>query len=86
MAPIAASLNITVDHKHGYNLWVGGNKGSAKAIKAALNATGGPVLVSWEHVNIQYLAEDLGVDKSKVRHGKRETTSLCNLCTRRMSS
>ena len=35
-------------------------------MKASLKATGGPLLVAWEHVNIQYLVADLGVDKAEI--------------------
>jgi len=68
--PLVDSTGIVPDFTHGGaqpgigpN---GGNVGAATAIKAALNVTGGPVLAAWEHVNIQYLTEDLGVSKDAI--------------------
>merc|ERR1712086_384313 len=66
LQPMSAHLNLTIDHSHGYPFWIGGNKGAAKAMLASLQATGGPVMTAWEHVNIQYLVEDLGVAKTSV--------------------
>ena len=35
---------------------------------AMAGPVGSAVLAAWEHVNIQWLAEDLGVPKSKLPH------------------
>jgi len=62
--PLAQHLNLTLsfDHGHTFN---GGNAASAAAIiKASL--TQPVILASWEHINIQYLTADLGVDKSLI--------------------
>lgn len=68
--PLVDVLGITPDYAHGGNhpgtCFCGGNKGAAAAMKDALRKTGGPVLAAWEHVNIQYLTEALGVPKEEV--------------------
>ena len=56
---------MPVDFDHGYPKALGGNQASADAIRNA-SLTNPVVLVSWEHVNIQYLTADLGVEKSKI--------------------
>jgi len=70
VAPLVDSTGVTPDFTHGGGQPGtgpnGGNVGAAAAIKAALNATGGPVLAAWEHVNIQYLTEDLGVSQETI--------------------
>jgi hypothetical protein len=66
VTPIATALALPLNNSYGYNKKLGGNQGAATAIKGALKITGGPVLVAWEHINIQYLTADLGVDKAKI--------------------
>jgi len=66
VTPIAEHIALPIDSTFGYNPWVGGNGKAAVAVKESLRATRGQVLVAWEHVNIQFLIEALGVDKSKV--------------------
>lgn len=70
VTPTASALGLTIDLTHGGGQPGtgpnGGNKGAAAAIVQELKATGGPVLVAWEHMNIQYLTEDLGVAKSSI--------------------
>merc|ERR1712187_697682 len=63
--PLAESLGLAIDLTHGGNQPGrgpnGGNEGAAKAIKEQLQRTGGPVLAVWEHLNIKYLTQALGV-------------------------
>merc|ERR1711972_1017293 len=70
VTPISQALGLNIDLTHGGGQPGpgpnGGNKGAAAAIMQELNATGGPVLVAWEHLNIQYLTQDLGVQKSSI--------------------
>lgn len=66
---ISQSLSIPIQFDHGYPKSLGGNAAAAAAIINA-SKTAGVVLVSWEHVNIQFLAEDMGVPKSKVPYWK----------------
>jgi hypothetical protein len=70
VTPLATSLGLQIDLTHGGGQPGtgpnGGNTGAASAIKAKLRSTGGPVVVAWEHVNIKYLAEDLGVSKNEL--------------------
>jgi len=76
VSPLAESLNLTVNHGFGYNFWVGGNKKGAAAMKEALRTTGGPVLVAWEHINIQHVTRHLGVPKETIpvwNHGDYDT-------------
>ena len=55
--------------RQGYPTELGGNLAAANAIKQAaliVADTHSTILVSWEHYNIQFLTEDLGVDASDV--------------------
>ena len=64
---MAKALNLTVNSKYGYNKWVGGNQKAAQVMIDIVKANvGTTILTAWEHVNIQYLVEAMGVDKSKV--------------------
>ena len=66
---IAQTLNLKVHFDNGYPKALGGNAGAADAIKN-VSKISGVVLVSWEHQNIQFLVEAMGVPKSKVPHWK----------------
>jgi hypothetical protein len=68
VTPTAVKLGLPIDLKHGYNPLLGGNSKAAEAMKSSLKRGGDEtvVLASWEHFNIQFLAVDLGVDKSKI--------------------
>jgi len=70
VTPISQALKINIDLTHGGDAPGrgpnGGNKAAAAAVLKALNATGGPVLVAWEHINIKTLTEDLGVSQSDI--------------------
>merc|ERR1711865_1163353 len=59
------ALKVPINFEHGYPTAIGGNQGGADAIRNA-SLTNPFVLVSWEHVNIQYLTADLGVDKKTI--------------------
>ena len=63
--PISQALNLSIDFSHGYPENLGGNAAGADAIRKAAE-THSVILVAWEHVNIQYLTADLGVEKSKI--------------------
>eukprot|EP00404_Azadinium_spinosum_P001529 CAMPEP_0180416898 /NCGR_PEP_ID=MMETSP1036_2-20121128/737_1 /TAXON_ID=632150 /ORGANISM="Azadinium spinosum, Strain 3D9" /LENGTH=121 /DNA_ID=CAMNT_0022421875 /DNA_START=360 /DNA_END=725 /DNA_ORIENTATION=+ len=70
LTPIAASLGLQIDMSHGGEKPGvgpgGGNAGAAQAILQTLNSTGGPLLVAWEHFNIESLIAELGVPESDV--------------------
>jgi hypothetical protein len=74
ITPLSKILNIEPDHTHGGDSPGkgpgGGNAGAAVAIKEALKATGGPVLVAWESENIHYLATSLGVKDAPRWHNR----------------
>ena len=63
--PIAQRNRLAVNFDEGYQPWVGGNAKAAAAIVSAAK-TNSVILVAWEHYNIQFLTEDLGVSKSKI--------------------
>jgi hypothetical protein len=65
-APLAQHLELPVNATYGYPFWLGGNARAAAAIKEAAAAGQWPVLATWEHVNIQYLARDIGVLSSVI--------------------
>ena len=62
---LAQNLSVPIDFDHGYPAAIGGNQGAADALKEAAKSHS-VVLASWEHYNIQFLTEDLGVDASDV--------------------
>ena len=62
---LAQHLSLRVEFDYGYPDALGGNEAAADAIRAAAR-NHSVVLVSWEHYNIQFLTEDLGVDASDV--------------------
>ena len=62
---IAQSYDLPVHFDNGYPKALGGNAAAAKAI-TNVSRTAGVVLVSWEHINIQFLVEAMGVPRSKV--------------------
>ena len=66
---IAQTLHLPVNFDNGYPKALGGNAAAAAAIKN-VSKTAGVVLVSWEHVNIQYLAEAMGVPRKQVPYWK----------------
>ena len=66
---LAQHLKLPVNFEYGYPKALGGNKAAANAIKDAAK-TNKVILVSWEHVNIQFLSADLGVPKSKIPYWK----------------
>ena len=68
VTPISEALGIPINFTYGFPANLGGNPRAASAMKASLAAqgAGAVVLTAWEHVNIQFLAEDLGVAKSSV--------------------
>ena len=57
--PLIFHLGLKVDMNHGYSI-NGGNENAAAAIKARL-ASSSTILVVWEHANIYWLAQNLGV-------------------------
>ena len=65
LEPISSYLGRSIDFNHGYPKKLGGNVGAAHAI---LNATASAsvILIAWEHLNIQYLAADLGVPEAHI--------------------
>ena len=65
---------------YGYNKKLGGNQAAADAMKAALARTS-PILTAWEHVNIQYLTADLGVDKAQIPEWKGSDYDTCYVLT-----
>lgn len=77
VTPLAESLQLTVNHSFGYNSWwVRGNERAAAAVKEALRTTGGPVLVAWEHINIQHITRHLGAPRETIPvwdHGDYDT-------------
>ena len=68
VTPVAQQLSLNINNTYGYPVWIGGNTLAAKMMKQALMAhpTGSVLLAAWEHENIQFLTEDLGVPKSKI--------------------
>ena len=67
VTPIATALNITVNKSFGYPKKLGGNTLAAQVMRQrTAGAPGTVVLAAWEHVNIQYLVEAMGVSKSQV--------------------
>ena len=68
VTPISEALGIPINFTYGFPAKLGGNTRAAQAMKDSLRAQDGAgvVLTAWEHVNIQFLAEDLGVAKSQV--------------------
>jgi hypothetical protein len=70
LLPMSETLGLPINDTYGYPLWIGGNQAGAdtmlKIVHADENADDVVVLVAWEHLNIQYLVEDLGVSKSMV--------------------
>lgn len=68
LTPISQYLNQHINNTYGYPIWIGGNTLAAKMMKMALMAgpAGSVLLSAWEHANIQFLTEDLGVPKSKI--------------------
>ena len=62
---ISTALGQAIIFSYGHPSWEGGNSLAASAIRNA-SMTVSTVLVAWEHVNIQYLAADLGVPKAKI--------------------
>jgi len=70
VTPLALHLGLPVNTMHGgeHFAWGsgGGNAGAAEAMKKSLQAMGGPVLAVWDHRNIKYLAEALGVGKRRI--------------------
>ena len=66
---IAQTLRLPVHFDNGYPRALGGNAAAAAAIKN-VSKMARVVLVSWEHVNIQYLAEELGVPRRSIPYWK----------------
>jgi len=62
---ISQVLKVPVTFDFGYPSALGGNAAAADAIRKSAT-TNEVILAAWEHVNIQYLAADLGVEKSKI--------------------
>lgn len=73
--PLAQRLHLTVAFDRGYPAALGGNQGAADAIKRA-GQNHSVVLAAWEHVNIQFLTEDLGVPKSQIPYWSGEVWHL----------
>ena len=73
--PLAQRLHLTVAFDRGYPAALGGNKGAADAIKRAAQEHS-VVLAAWEHVNIQFLTEDLGVPKRQIPYWSGEVWNL----------
>ena len=68
MTPIAKDLNLAVNSSLGYNKKLGGNKLAAQVMRRKILASPLPLvlLVAWEHFNIQFLTEALGVQSNKI--------------------
>ena len=68
VTPLAEHLSLRINNTYGYPPWIGGNSKAAGVIKQVSMSlpTGSAVLAAWEHVNIQFLAQDLGVPKSEI--------------------
>lgn len=66
--PISQALQLPTEFDHGHKM-NGGNAAAAAAIRNA-SLTEPVILVAWEHVNIQYLTADLGVNKAAIPHWK----------------
>jgi hypothetical protein len=66
--PLAQNLSLPVNEELMGGVFNnnGGNRNAARIIKEELMATGGPVLAAWEHLNIQYLVRDLGVNPEEI--------------------
>lgn len=65
VTPIAKHLGLKINSTYGYPPWIGGNSKAAAAMKEQL-AVSFNILTAWEHNNIKYLSEDLGVAKSQI--------------------
>ena len=63
--PISQALSEDIIFKYGYPTKIGGNAAAADAILNT-SLTTPVILVAWEHINIQYLAADLGVKKADI--------------------
>lgn len=68
--PLAEHLNISINHKYGYSqiLKNKGNSQAADNIINNLNTNTRCILVVWEHANIHFLANDLGLDKDLIKN------------------
>lgn len=75
--PLSQALdNVPIDFQHGYPTKFGGNKAGATAIRTKIweqhfiehNDTTLPVIivVAWEHYNIQFLTNELGVPTTEI--------------------
>jgi hypothetical protein len=65
LQPISVALGLPIIFDYGYPHHLGGNK---RAATAMLRANASTLLVAWEHVNIQFLVEHLGVPRPSVPH------------------
>jgi hypothetical protein len=73
LQPMSETLGLPINDTYGYPPWIGGNQAGADAILKIVQHADDEnddddvvVLVAWEHLNIQYLVEYLGVSKSMV--------------------
>jgi hypothetical protein len=67
VTPLAFSLNKTVNESFGYSKKLGGNILAAQVIiQRTAGAPGTVVLAAWEHINIQYFVEAMGVSKNQI--------------------
>jgi hypothetical protein len=65
LEPISANLSLPIIFNYSFNPKLGGNQAAADAILQRAQQAAS-ILVAWEHINIQYLAADLGVDRSLI--------------------
>ena len=67
VTPLAAALGLPLNKSYGYPKKLGGNTLAAQVmLQRTMNSPGTVVLAAWEHVNIQFLVEAMGVPKASV--------------------
>lgn len=67
VTPIAKHLGLVVNKSYGYPKKLGGNNLAAQVMLGlTLHRPGTTVLTAWEHINIQFLVEAMGVPKESV--------------------
>jgi hypothetical protein len=67
VAPLAAALGLPLNQSYGYPKKLGGNALAAQVmLERTLGRPGTVVLAAWEHINIQFLVEAMGVPRASV--------------------
>ena len=67
VTPLAEALALPLNKSYGYPKKLGGNTLAAQVmLQRTLGRPGTVVLAAWEHVNIQFLVEAMGVPKASV--------------------